>query len=1544
MKKSLLTLLLLAVATCMFAQRFTDKLDRGLIAQKASSGVYLSWRILADEYYGVKYNVYRDGSKVNSEPLSVSNFKDAGGSASSTYTVAAVVRGDEQEQCAPATVWASSYKEIKLTHEGIKSTLIPNDACCADVDGDGEVEILMKFDNLDEMGQSYPKEGPKINNVNTKEYSIFEILKLNGQRLWWVNCGPNMGDFQNNEQNIVGYDWNMDGKAEVIMRLEEGSSIHMADGSVYTIGANGKNGSTWTNYRAATGGGTNWFMCVGKEFLVYCDGETGEVLDIIDYPLARLESGETSLEKAWGDGYGHRASKFFFGAPYLDGKHPSIFLARGIYTQIKMCAFDVNPATNKLEKRWDWRQTSGGPWMWQGYHNFGIADVDEDGRDEIVYGSMVIDDNGKGLSTTGLGHGDAQHCGDFNPYTKGLEIYACNEDQPGNNYRDATTSKIYHRFESGNDDGRAMMDNFSDSYPGSIGCSAREGAISSVTYGAVSGMDATGINTNFRIYWDADLCSETFNYQNGKNTAGVVAKYGSWSPIYVCEGSMTNNDTKGTPCYQGDILGDWREEIIMRTADNNIRIYSTPTSTTYRIPSLWSDHQYRNAMVWQMCGYNQPPHISYFLGKLEGITQAPPPLTMTGREEVSDGGTVDASYDGKHAIVCETNNTSVSLADGASPYVLTFNVPSWVQGTAGTNYTAKDATIKRTYYTCDVTAGSLSGEAQLVKQGDGILNLPKSDFTHTGQTSVWAGTVNFDGTMKTSPLWLNRFTELNSNGGQFQSIKSEYASVIRPGNKQSLGTITTDSLSLGFGSRVEFDIYSDGLAADKFIINKYLRIEKKSGIWLTAGPEYVAPVFVLVPHFAEGKTEMAPGKYVLAEIAGDITGSVANIVVEGLETTKKTLLVEDGKLILQIQGLRDASSIVWTGANNGNWDLATTENFMFEGGEGEATMFVSDDAVLFNDDAKNKTVTVKENISPSAITVDNTSAYTFAGTGAIGGNTKFVKEGTGTVTMKGNNSYTGGNALKGGTVVVSSLANQYSETGNLGATTKTASKFTMENGAVLQTTAAVETNSPMSMVGEEGGVINNSADFKTEAAISGTVLTKKGTGWLKVNVANPSLAKMVIAAGTVDAGAQPAKLVEMQGTSYATGSGFLATPIYVAKGAKAQLTTVNRATSSSVLTGEGQITILCATEKGSNYYATRSPMQFNTKSFEGTLVAGATYAADGRFTFDTSNGGDKWTLNIPADRFVQNSGKTLRIGAVTGTGTLGGGCAFSNGVTVAANTWNVGNDGDFKFDGIFTSGDKFVKMGTGKMTSTAAWTSTGAISVNAGELHANSGATFGTGAFTVAKGATFSAVSGALLTSADKNPMTNSSFTINGTVQVGSSATAVSGMLNMGGKNVTFNAGSSLRLGVRGATEGTSIRNAYIYNIGKLTMNGTISIFFKDYEPAVGDQIQVWTNVTTLSGTPKIACDDEGYTFDLSKISEGMVIISGIPSADAIANIPSSEIVTVEVLSLGGALVDEFTCPMGAVNSTFKQSANPNGVYMLRITGTTAKGVKKIIK
>lgn len=181
MKKHFFILLLLALtALTSNAQRKTDPLDRGLVAVKVSNGVFVSWRQQAEEYYDVTYNLYRNGTKINSEPLTVTNFTDASGTTSSTYTVKAVVKGVEQEASAAKSVWANDYLEITPQHPAdIHSTLVPNDACAADVDGDGQVEILLKYDNQSEVNNAMQKNGWY------NEHTIFEVMNLDGSVRWY---------------------------------------------------------------------------------------------------------------------------------------------------------------------------------------------------------------------------------------------------------------------------------------------------------------------------------------------------------------------------------------------------------------------------------------------------------------------------------------------------------------------------------------------------------------------------------------------------------------------------------------------------------------------------------------------------------------------------------------------------------------------------------------------------------------------------------------------------------------------------------------------------------------------------------------------------------------------------------------------------------------------------------------------------------------------------------------------------------------------------------------------------------------------------------------------------------------------------------------------------------------------------------------------------------------------------------------------------------------------------------------------------------------
>ena len=1532
MNKKLLATSALALLVSMGAnaQRFTDKLDRGLVAVKTTKGVYCSWRIQADEYYDVKYNLYRDGTKVNAEPLDVSNFTDTSGSESSQYTVKAVLNGVEQQASKAATVFKSNYKEIKIKHDpSLKATYEPNDACCADVDGDGEVEILMKFNNKEEGEQLYPKNGPTINGVATKEYSMLACLKQDGTVLWWVNCGPNMGDFQNNEQNIVGYDWDMDGKAEVVMRLEEGSTVHMADGTTYTIGADGKNGTSWKNYREPKASGSvEWFTHYGKEFLWYCEGATGKPYQCIEFPLKRLEDGETDLKAAWGDGYGHRSSKYFFGAPYLDGKHPSIFLGRGIYTRHKFIAYDVDPKTHDLNVRWKWTNNQpGSPWYGQGYHNYIVADVDWDGRDEIVWGSMVIDDNGKGLSTTGLGHGDAQHIGDFNPYIHGQEMFACNEDNPSNNYRDATTSKIYYRKTDTNDDGRCLAGNFYNDFPGAVGHSAHDTPISTVTNNHVS-TNTNGLSMNFRIYWDGDLLEECFNdTEVTKPGVGRIAKM---------EGAYSNNSTKATPCYQGDIFGDWREEIIERTADNNIRIYTTTEPTKWRNYSLWYDHQYRNGMVWQPCGYNQPPHASYFLGELEGITIAPPPLTTTGREEV--GSSISKSLDGKHALLATTGDATVSVADGAAPAIFTDNAPSWVQGTAASECKTKDTEIKYTYYTHTLTGGAFAGSMRLVKQGDGTLVLPNVTQTYTGKTDVWAGTLQFDGIMESSPVWLNRFAELNSNGGNFKGgIKADYGSVIRPGGKENIGTLTTSSLDLGFGARVVFDA-KDG-NVDKLVAAK-MSIEKKT--WEN-GPQYSAPVF-------EFAATPAPGTYTLAEV-GELTGKLSDIVVEGLAGHKFALEYKDGKIVLNISDTRDSENCVWTGEKGSVWDLMSTENF-----SSSDKMFVTGDELTFNDEAATTNVNVAEDVTPGDLYfANNKKVYSLAGKGSILGEGSLNVVGTGTVYVKNTNKYSGGTNVEGGILIPTTLANKDGlEYGSLGAADNT---ITLSNNGTLKVTAGMTASHPI-VLGENGGTINNTGTLILNGGIrkgagENRVLNKMGTGTLQLN-STADFDALCISQGTVydfQDGHFSGKTIFLAGNKvvlqasnsiYSSNSDNV--NIEVPKGMSGIWYPDGRCDYTGKLTGEGTIDI----------YATwiRCPFKGDWSKFTGTINAkrGSKNAYEPVFDFNNTYGIPLATLNVDS-RFTKDyafctNGKSFAIGALTGSGCISNGGNFGSG----ANTLTIGGKNtNFEFKGSI-NGSYVVKNGTGiwtissedvlanakslkivdgvvklnKATATSSMTGPTVLYVqNEGELR-GVGCAYG-----------IRLQNGGILRPGNNSAASQTSNT--GVIFIQKNLNAVEG------SSIYVNKTKADSISVNSYTGAKTPAWAFLNVGGNAVLNGTIYVTYKKtWTPAVGDYVRILDCAGSISGNPTFELQElpAGLEWDTTPfLSTGTICVAVSTGIKEIGLDGGS--FKADVYTIGGFKLTSLMTTKATMMSDLKNRGLAAGTYIVR---TAQGGIKVTLK
>lgn len=914
----MMLVMVLAFSQTSMAQRFTDNLDRGLVAVPTgsagnSSSNLVSWRRLANEYYNVTYNLYKNGSRVASN-LTTTTYADASSATSTTrYQVAAVVNGVEQTQSTAVTPWTqyvykigdnrypTAYLDIDLatvydrTGADVTANYQPNDAEMADLDGDGQLEIIIKRLNTVDAAGIYLE--------TSKEFVVLDAYDVNWQTgavtlMWRIDCGPNMASMNSTEINIIAYDWDEDGKAEVVLRGADNMIVYGTDGKtqLYTIGdmlVNTRNEMTsHTNSQYA-------WTHTGAEYLIYMNGQTGALYQKTDYPLKRLESGESNEKSAWGDNYGHRSTKHFLGAPVLDGRNASLFLARGIYTRHKMIAMDLDRGSHQWTERWRWNNNSkSSPWYGQGNHNYVIADVDEDGRDEIVYGSMVIDDNGKGLSTTGLGHGDAMHVSDFNPWRKGLEVFACNEEKPNMNYRDATTSEILYRSTGSSDDGRGLMANFSNDYPGAQGRSVHTNVISSASYSEIAGMEGDSYinwgDLNYRIYWDGDLCSEILN-SPGTAREAKVEKPGT-GRLFTSSGCNMNNDSKNNPCFQGDIIGDWREEIVVRRG-TGLRVYTTGLNTNYSLPSLWFDHQYRQAMVWQMMAYNQPPHLSYFLGEMEDITIAPPPLTTRGRTEVSDGGSITASNNGQHVLLCDAASVGIASA-GVSPEVITVNVNAVVSG--NDNNSNITTNVKTTQLGFGSDKGDISGTARLVKQGNGQLNLTAREFSYSGATDIWGGTLRFRGTLTNSDVWMNRHTSFFSGATIKKSLTMEYGSTLYPtdgdvsnASTASYGTTTVGTLNLHEGARIVLQLDPANSKFDQLNIGT-LNIRKRSGeAWEKYGPKLLKPVIEI-----QALSSLSNTTYVLGTLDAIGEGELSDIILEGAGGDSE-LSFEGGKLVLK---------------------------------------------------------------------------------------------------------------------------------------------------------------------------------------------------------------------------------------------------------------------------------------------------------------------------------------------------------------------------------------------------------------------------------------------------------------------------------------------------------------------------------------------------------------------------------------------------------------------------------------------------------------------
>ena len=554
-----------------------ERLCRGVVAVRAGNANFVSWRLLGYEPDEIAFEVYRDGAKVTAAPITDStNFVDDGAPADATYTVRAVIGGAEQADSDAAATWPQSYLTIPLdAPEGYTA----GDASAGDLDGDGEYELVVKWENT-------PRDNSQAGVTGTTKLDGYD---LDGTRLWRIELGRNIREGAHYTQFVV-YDLDGDGKSEVACKTAPGT----IDGAGEDVILG--NDDSAADYRNADG-----YVLTGPEYLTVFSGETGAELATVPFEVARGNVND------WGDDYGNRVDRFLSSMAFLgeDGR-PSLIMARGYYERSTLTAWNYRDGA--LTRTWTADSEDDTAYPGQGAHSMMVADVDDDGRQEVLYGASTIDDDGTPMCSSGQSHGDALHVSDFVPARPGLEVFMPHE--PGSSFaytmRDGATCDVLWQGPSNGGaegPGRAVAADVNPDSPGAEAWVNNAGLFDGAT-GAGAG--ARPASCNFVIWWDGDVSRELLD-------GNRVTDHDGEGQGFTADGCTSINGTKSTPNLSADLIGDWREEVVFRCGDS-LRLYTTTQPTTTRIPTLMHDPQYRASVSAQNTAYNQPPHPSFHVG------------------------------------------------------------------------------------------------------------------------------------------------------------------------------------------------------------------------------------------------------------------------------------------------------------------------------------------------------------------------------------------------------------------------------------------------------------------------------------------------------------------------------------------------------------------------------------------------------------------------------------------------------------------------------------------------------------------------------------------------------------------------------------------------------------------------------------------------------------------------------------------------------------------------------------------------------------------
>ncbi len=1306
-----------------FAQHQLEPLGRGVVAIRyATNSVYVGWRLLGADPEDIAFNLYRVTgtvtNKLNSLPLTnTTDFVDTNANLAQTnvYFIRPVIAGIEHAPSRlfvlPANSPVQQYISIPLqkppggtTPDGTNYTYSAGDCSAGDLDGDGEYEIVLKWDPSNAKDNS---QSGYTGNV------LLDAYKLDGTRLWRINLGINIRAGAHYTQFIV-YDLDGDGRAEVACKTAPGT-VDGQDNFVIMPGDN-----PYADYRNSSG-----YILSGPEYLTIFDGLTGANRWTTNYIPPR---GNVS---SWGDSYGNRVDRFLACVAYLDGTRPSLVMCRGYYTRSVLAAWDWR--NNTLLQRWVFDTWNGySSYEGQGNHNLSVGDVDGDGMDEIVYGACAIDHNGRGLYTTRLGHGDAMHLSDLDPSRPGLEVWQCHEDPSsfgpyGLEFRDAGLGQPLWGVPSTDDVGRAVAIDIDPRYPG-YECWGSRGGLMNATGIEISTTRPSQIN--FAVWWDADLLREILD---GKTIYKWSWLGSSNTTLFNPSGVVSINGTKATPCLSADLFGDWREEVVFPTTDSSqLRIYTTVIPATNRFPTLMHDPQYRVAIAWQNVAYNQPPHPGFYLG---------PGMSRPGHWRVSagdlawTGGSGMNSWDSGvtsnwlvHGIW--TNSIKTTFSQGSS---VLFDLRGATNNTVWLTDTLAPAQVfvnSPSNYTFTGT-GALTGTMKLVKAGTGRLTINTTN-SYTGPTIVTDGALEVNGQLVASTVTLERGLWLRScisgTGVLGNGLTVGPRCTIVPGATNVPGTLTiSNHLTLLGDALCLFDLTNSpaGPGNDHVIVSGNLILSGLNTIRINA----------LAGQLAVGNL------YSLFSYSGSLTGSLTNLALDGPLALTCVLTNPPGKIAALVISARPPTNLVWRGAGGNQWDEGVSYNWL---ANGAVEPFLPLDSVLFNDTgAALPTVNLVGRLTPSSVTVAATVNYAFTGSGYISGQTGLVKSNSGTLTILTTNDYTGRTIINGGTVEVALLASGGSRCA-IGAANSDPTNLVINGGTLRYIGSTVGINRGIT-IGANGATLDVS-NAGTTLTISGTIvgdgkLTVRGVGSLTLSGANTFTGGLAIDNGTVLLGTTTAAgsgTITLNGgwlTLNASGSpATYANPIHVATFSGIYSLGANQALSGT-WSGTGALTVHIPTN---NTFSLRG----NISAYGGIM----TLSGPGYFRWYGSAGSSQaaFDLGMNWGIMLTRDGGTVHLGALSGgSNTVLSGASSSD----APTTYVIGARGeDTIFGGSIRNGataarpTAITKVGPGVLTLTGSNTYSGPTIVSEGTLLVNGNHAAATNTVTVESMATLCGV------------------------------------------------------------------------------------------------------------------------------------------------------------------------------------------------------------